>query len=273
MKIFFLASVSLIVFCQMVFGQNTSKGFAIYLLPESVKSNQLSTLDLKKLKPTGAPLIAESDMRYYQKETHQFKIEYAAASRLRKLDEAGSFREFAVFVGSEAIYVGAFWKSTSSFINPGIIINTYEPLLIADKNSTPDFPVLTLETGYPAAGYFRGTDPRADSRIFKALEKAGKLYEETELIVKCKKITATGTRRPASEFTFEVVSVTNGKFNDKEINFTLYDGELLSELDAKQGWGKSENVNFNPEQLIVLEISQQVGKQKPDFFIRNYRKK
>lgn len=86
MKIFFLASVSLIVFAQIIFGQNNSNGFAIYRLPGAVKSSQLSTLDLKKLKPNGAPLIAESDFRYYQKEIHQFKIEYVAAMCLKKLN-------------------------------------------------------------------------------------------------------------------------------------------------------------------------------------------
>lgn len=273
MKIFFLASVSFFVFCQMVVAQNSSQGFAVYLLPDSLKNETLSTPELKKLKPNGAPLIAESDIRYYQKETHSFRIDYEAAKRVKKLNDEDSRARFAVFVGNEAIYAGTFWRSTSSFSNSGIIINTYEAFLIADKNSTPDFPVLTLRTGYPTPAFFKDQDLRADSRIFNALEKAGKLYEEVELIVKCRKITATGTRRPGSEFTFDVVSVTKGELKGKEISFTLYDGELLGELGAKLGFGAGENVEFNKDQEIVLEISQQVGRAKPDFFIRKYRKK
>ncbi len=257
----------------MVFGQNNPRGFAIYQLPDSVKSNQLSTLDLKKLKPTGAPLIAESDLWFYQKENHEFRIDYTAALRIKKINEQGGTQPFAVFVGDEAIYVGAFWKTILSASFEGVMIDTYKALARADKKSNPDFPVLTLELGYPSPKYFIGTDPRADTRIFKALEKAGKLYEAAELIVKCKKITATGTRRPGSEFTFEIVSVTKGEYKDKEINFVLYDSELLSELGAKQGWGLGTNVEFNPDQVIVLEISQKVGREKPEFFIREYRKK
>ncbi len=273
MKIFFLASVSLIFLSQMVFGQNNPQGFAVYRLPDPVKSNQLSALDLKKLKPTGAPLIAESDIWFYQKESHSFRINYTAALRIKEINENGTNRPFAVFVGNDAIYAGAFWKSILSSSFDGVIIDTYKALTVSTKKSTLDFPVLTLELGYPSAGYFKGTDLRADSRIFKALEKAGKLYEEVELIVKCKKITASGKRRPSSEFTFKVVSVAKGEFKAKEINFELYGGELLSELGAKQGWGAGENVEFNPEQEIVLQISQQVGREKPDFFIREYRKK
>lgn len=273
MKIFFLASVALIVFCQIIFAQNNPKGFAIYLLPDSAKSNHLSTLDLKKLKPTGTPLIAESDLRFYQKETHELRIDYLASQRIKKINEKGGTASFAVFVGDEAIYAGAFWKSILSQSFDGIFIDTYKALNRADKKSVPDFPVLTLESGYPSPKYFTGTDLRADSRIFEALEKAGKLYEQTELIVKCKKITATGTRRPASNFTFEIVAVTQGKFKDKEITFVLNDVELLAELDAKMGWGKGETVSFNPSTEIVLEISQQVGRDNPEWFIRDYRKK
>ena len=273
MKIFFLSFVSLIVFCQIIFGQSKQKGFAVYQLPDSPKSEQLSNSDLKKLKPTGTPLIAESDIWFYQKETHAFRIEYTASQRLKKITDEDETVPFAVFVGDEAIYVGSFWKSILSFSFSGIVIDTYKPLLVADKSSSPDFPVLTFDLGYPSPAFFKGTDLRADARIFKALEKAGKLYEKAELLVKCKKITATGTRRPASKFTFEVLSVRKGNFKGKEITFTLNDGELLPELGAKQGWGLGTNVAFNPDTEIVLEISQQVGKVKPEFFIREYWKK
>ena len=257
----------------MVFAQNTSNGFAIYLLPESVKPDQLSALDLKKIKPAGAPLIAESDLWFYQKETHEFRIDYLASQRIKKINEKGGTAGFAVFVGDKAIYAGSFWKSILSQSFDGIVIDTYKALNRADKKSVPDFPVLKLEPGYPSPKYFTGTDLRADSRIFEALEKTGKLYEQAELIVKCKKITATGTRRPASRFVFEVLAVTKGKFNDKEITFVLNDGDLLPELDAKLGWSLDMNVSFNPDTEIVLEISQQVGREKPEFFITDYRKK
>jgi hypothetical protein len=274
MKIFFWALLTTLVGCQMVFGQNNSpKGFAIYLLPANLKPNQLAKLDLKKLKPTGEPLIAESDLWFYQKETHEFRIDYTAATRLKKINNQGGTPAFAVFVGDEAIYAGAFWKSILSQSFGGIVIDTLKSIGKPPYYSNTDFPVLTLEPGYPSAEYFKGEDLRSDSRILKALEKAGKLYGEVELLVKCKKITATGTRRPASEFTFEILSVIKGEFKQNEISFTLPDGKLLPELDAKLGWGAGENVKFNPKQEIILKISKQVGTDKPDWFIREYRKK
>ncbi len=273
MKIFFLCLFSVFFFCQMVLAQNNSpKGFAIYLLPDNIKPNQLATLDLKKLKPNGTPFIAEKEIWYYQKETHEFRIDYIASKRLKELNNQGGTKSFAVFVGKEAIYVGAFWKSILSQSFDGIIIDTYKAVGNQPYYSNSDFPVLTLEPGYPSTEYFKGTDLRSDARIFKSLEEAGKLYEEVELVVKCKKITATGKRRPGSIFTFEIVSVTKGEFKNKEITFELYDGELLPELDAKLGWGAGENIKFNQNQEIVLEISQQVGKEKPDWFLRQYRK-
>lgn len=258
----------------MAFAQKISaKGFNFYLLPENVKSNQLAKLDLQKLKPTGKPLISESEIRYYQKETHEFRIDYLAADRIKKINDQGGTRAFAVFVGDEAIYVGAFWKSILSQSFDGIVIDTFKAVGKPPYYSNTDFPVLRLETGYPTPEFFKSADLRADSRIFKALEEAGKLYEEVEMIVKCKKITASGTRRPGSHFDFEVVSVTKGEFKNKELKLFLFDGKLLPELDAELGWGAGENVKFNPNAEIILEISKQTGREKPDWFLREYRKK
>jgi hypothetical protein len=69
MKIFFLASFLTAAACLTAFGQNNSqKGFAIYPPADNIKSNRLSQIDLKKLKSTGTPLIAGSDIQYYQSE-------------------------------------------------------------------------------------------------------------------------------------------------------------------------------------------------------------
>jgi len=274
MKIFFLAFVSLTVFCQIAFAQNdSSTGFAVYLLPEDITPNQLKNLDLKKLKPIGKPFIAENDIQFYQKETHAFRIGYLAAERLKKINDGKSGRTFAVFVGNEAIYAGAFWKSISSQSFDGIIIDPFKSVGKPPYYSNSDYPILTLELGYPSPAYFKSIDLRADSRIFKALENTGKLYEKLELVVKCKKITASGKRRPSSYFEFEIVTVTKGEFKDKEIQFELFDGKLLPELDAELGWGAGENVEFNPDREIVLEMSKQVGKEKPKWFLIDYRKK
>ena len=53
----------------------------------------------------------------------------------------------------------------------------------------------------------------------------------------------------------------------------LFDGELLPELDAKLGWGAGENLEFNPDTEIILKFSKQVGREKPDRFLREFKKK
>jgi hypothetical protein len=274
MKIFFLAFASLIVFCQIIFAQNNSpKGFAVYLLPGNIKSNQLSKINLKKLKPTGKPLISESEIQYYQKENHEFRIDYIASDRIKKINDLGGTKPFAVFVGNEAIYVGAFWKSILSSTFDGVIINTFKAVGNPPYYSGSDYPVLTLELGYPSTEYFKSTDLRADSRIFKALEEAGKLYEEVELNVTCSKIIGTGKRRMSYIFTLPVVSVSKGEFDEKEITLELYDGKMLAEFDAERKVRIGENTNFDQKQQVTLKLSKQVGKEKPDWFLIDYRKK
>ena len=271
---FFLTLISVTIFCQMVFGQKTSpKGFAIYLLPQSVKTNRLKAIDLKKLKPTGTPVITESDIRYYQKESHEFRVDNLAANRIKKINDQGGTRAFAVFVGDQAIYTGAFWKSILSQSFDGILINTFKAVGNRPYNWQSEYPILTLETGYPSPSYFKGEDFRSDARIFKALEEAGKLYEEAELIVKCKKIRSSMKRRTSHIFTFDVVSVTKGEFSKKEFEIELLDYELLPELEYNKGIYAGKVVNFNQNQEIILEISKQVGKEKPIWFLREYRKK
>jgi hypothetical protein len=258
----------------MAVGQKTSpKGFAIYLLPQNIKTNRLKNLDLKKLKPTGTLVITESDIQYYQKETHEFRVDNLAAGRIKKINDQGTARGFAVFVGDQAIYTGAFWKSIFSQSFDGIIINTFKAVGNRPYSWQSEYPILTLETGYPSPSYFKGTDLRSAPKIFKALEEAGKLYEKAELIVKCKKIKATMKRRASHIFTFDVVGVAKGEFKEKEIEFELYDYQLLPELEYNEPIYSGKEVNFNQNQEIVLEISQQVGKEKPGWFLREYRKK
>ena len=109
-------------------------------------------------------------------------------------------------------------------------------------------------------------------RYIKALENAGKLYDELELVVKCKKIVGTRKRRLSHIFTFEVVKETKGKFNKKEIELELNDYQLLTELEYNEGIYAGQKVNFNQNQEIILKISQQVGQEKPDWFLRSIKK-
>ncbi len=274
MKIFFLALISLVCFCQMVFAQNkSSKGFSIYLLPANIKPGQLSKLNLKKLKPIGKPFVGSDEILLYQKETHEFQIDFKASERLKKLIIPVNGKPFAVFIGEEAIYTGAFWTSISSQSFEGIIINKEKAIGNPPYFSNTDYPILSLELGYPSPKYFKNADSRSDSRIFKALQDAGKLYQEVELVVTCKKIVGTGKRRASFIFTLPVVAVTKGEFDEKELTLEIYDGKMLAEFDAEGKMLIGENTNFNQKQEVILKLSKQVGKNKPDWFLKGFKKK
>lgn len=273
MKLFFLAFISIFLFNQMVLAQNNSpKGFNIYLLPK-ITSSQLSEIKLKNLQPKGTPFIAEKEILYYQKETHEFQIDYLAAERLKNLRNKGCCHSFSVFIGNEAIYVGSFWNSNQSQSFDGVIINTYKSVGNPPYYTNTDFPILTLELAFPSAEYFKQSDLRSDSRIFNALKTAGLLYNELELTVKCKKIAATGKRRVSAIFTFEVVAVNKGEFDKKEITLEIFDGKLLPELDAELKFGVGENTKFNENQEIILNYSKQVGRTEPKLLFKSFRKK
>ena len=259
----------------MVFAQNSAKKeFAIYLLPENIQTYQHSlNFDFKNLKPTGKPFISQNEIIYYQKETHKFKVDFYASKRLKQINNRDGTKPFAVFVGNEAIYVGAIRKNNLSQSFDGIVIDTFKAVGNPPYYSNSDYPILTLELGHPSAENFKDTDLRADSRIFKALEESGKLYEEVELVVICNNIVGTGKRRPSFVFTLPVVNVTKGEFVEKKITIELFDGKLLAEFDAESRMFIGENTNFNKKQEVILKISKQVGKEKPDWFLIEYKKK
>lgn len=260
----------------MVLAQNNSpKGFNIYLFP-SVKTDQLSTLDLKKLKPKGKPFIAESEILHYQKETHEFQIDYIASDRFKELKIPVSGLSFAVFVGDEAIYAGAFWTSLSSKSFGGIVINKEKAIGKQPYYSNSDFPFLKLELGYPSAEHFKEKDLRADEKIFKALENGGLLYEYFEAVGKCKNIVGTGKRHASWIFTFKLDSTVNENFPNKEHTFELFadfgGSKILSLLETDSGLKIGDNPQsaFNSDKEIVLKYSIQMKPISPKILLRDF---
>jgi hypothetical protein len=261
MKIFFLAFVSLFVFCQIVFGQANDPRFSIHLLSPKIKSNQLAAINLKNLRPSGKPLLAFSEITSYLKDKHEIRFNYSAVEALRKTKRDFKGRSFAVFVNGEAIYAGAFWSGIYSQSFDGVYINLDE---LHD-----DFPMVTLKLGYPTAKFFTGQDPRADERIFAELEKDGLLYEEVKVIGKCREIHATGKRHQSWFFTFSLDSTVRGKYPDKEIRFERYADfggiKLLELLEAFKDLeeGESPSNAFNPKKEIILLFQAQVTVNRP----------
>ena len=85
---------------------------------------------------------------------------------------------FVVCVGSQRIYSGALWTPASSVSYDGVVI-----LQLFDNDGT----TIQLTLGYPGPKLFTGSDPRADSRIMRALEQANKLTIDSEMDFERKK--------------------------------------------------------------------------------------
>ncbi len=138
--------------------------FAIYLLKnKTLIENPISTPNSVELEDK--PIISTLDIISYSKETHEITLTAEAFERVQNLEVTVRGRPFAVCVGRETIYTGAFWTPISSIGFRGIII--MKPLTNSDK--------IQLEPGYPSESFFQGVDPRDDPRIFEALRRSGKL--------------------------------------------------------------------------------------------------
>lgn len=142
-----------------------ANGFAIYLLAGDVPSDRLATLSHLELEDT--PLLAGDDFVSYARETHEIDLTASGVEAIRGLVVPVNGKSFAVCVDGRPIYSGAFWAAYSSLSFDGVVIET---TLVSD-----DDPLIRIELGYPGADFFRGPDPRVDTRVMLALEQAGKL--------------------------------------------------------------------------------------------------
>lgn len=271
MKIVFLVLISIIIFCQIVFGQANPKRFSIYLLSPKIKSNQLASLDLKTVKPYGEPLVEIGDISSYLKDTHEIRFDWSGADRLKRKKDLLKGKSFAVFVNDEAIYTGAFWTKIYSQSFDGVYIDLDE--------IEGEFPKVKLNLGYPTEKFFTGNDPRSDERIFTELAKGGFLYEQLEAVGKLKKIIATGKRHASWIFTFSLDSIIKGKYPEKEITFEKFSdfggGKLVALLKADDtsriGESLESRLNFDKEIILSFEI--QVKSENPGIRLVDSRAK
>jgi len=140
-------------------------GFAIYLLAGDVPPDRLAALSHLELQDS--PLLTGDDVVFYAWETHEIDLTASGVEAIRGLVVPVNGKSFAVCVDGQPIYAGAFWASYSSLSFDGVVIET---TLVSD-----DDPLIRIELGYPGADFFRGPDPRPDTRVLLALEQAGKL--------------------------------------------------------------------------------------------------
>jgi len=139
--------------------------FSIHLLAHNVPPHQLAILSHLELEKD--PLLSIEDIASYNKATHEIELTGTGYERIHALSVPTNGKAFAVCVGGQPVYAGAFWVAYSSLSFDGIVIDV--------TRATKENPVLQIQLGYPGPTFFYGDDPRSDPRIFQALERAGKL--------------------------------------------------------------------------------------------------
>lgn len=143
--------------------------FSIYLVKHEIPSDMILEADLDHLELEEVPVLSLADITAYTWETHEMELTPSAYGRLAELQVSTSLLAglpFVICVGPERVYGGAFWTSYSSAVFGGIVIDVYP----AEK-----YRPVRIQLGYPSAAWFTGEDLRADPRIFRSLEEAGKL--------------------------------------------------------------------------------------------------
>lgn len=160
----FLISISLALPLVSSCAPAKQDGFAIYLM-KNVKFAYPPSTTTTPIELESEPIIDTDDIISYNWQTHEMEVVPAAYERVQKLEVSVQGRPFAVCLGQEIIYTGAFWTPISSIAFNGITIM---------KPFTPGM-TLTIEPGYPSAEFFKNGDPRNNPLIMESLERAGKL--------------------------------------------------------------------------------------------------
>lgn len=245
-----------------------SNGFNIYLLPDNISPNQLAALDIKKLKPTGEPIISARDFQSYLRDRHEISFFYEGLERLRKLKISPEGKSFIAFMGDEPIYTGAFWKFPAS--------QNFNGLAIDLTNIADDSPTVKIAAKYPEVhpkirlADERQDDARSDRRIMQSLEQAGVLFEELKLSGKCLKIQPTGWNSVSYFFTFKVTKDHKENFGKTEITFLAHNqpmNKFLEAIEAKGNHYDAEGLKFNAGIEIFLKLRRQIKQTNPEVIL------
>ncbi len=153
-------------------------GFSIYLAAKKkISSNQLIEKGIQYVWLEKKPLITTDDIVSYNKKTHEIVLTPKAFDRYLKIKDLGISAPFVVCVGKERIYAGDFVLPICSASFNGVVIEECQSMGICDQQFKNK--VLRLQLGYPGENFFKGFDPRSDSRILDALKQARKLTNGT----------------------------------------------------------------------------------------------
>jgi hypothetical protein len=157
-----LLSFLMLVGCSSATDPISSPGFALYRLQDTkIAASQIWNQPLESMTLASSPFLTMQEMISYDWKTHTMTVTGTADSQFvqlaRTLGPVGGI-PFVVVVGTERIYLGAFWYPHSSLI--------------------PQVPFIDiLAAPHQICRCPNGADARTDSRIYQALKRAGVLIE------------------------------------------------------------------------------------------------
>lgn len=172
MKKYFLLPIALFLFINCTRDKNPldyspEDIFAIYLLEDpQLSAVDASTKSLDSLNLAKNPLIIVSEIIHYTWKHHTFSLMQEASKKVQTIyDSRGSVFgvPFVVVVGSDRIYMGAFWWVYSSVAPTFPYIEALIPSSLGESPMTLKIEPSWIE-GDP--------DPRGDTRIYLALKRA-----------------------------------------------------------------------------------------------------
>jgi hypothetical protein len=148
--------------------EEPGEGVAIYLLHGDVRPSTLP--ELSHLQLPADPIVAGDDLISYLQGTHEFEVSADAFEALSRLQVPTEGLAFAVTVDRSPVYAGAFMTPFSSSSYYGVVIvQTLGFQAISARYW------IGVDLGYPGAEWFKGSDPRNDAGLLKALAQEGKL--------------------------------------------------------------------------------------------------
>jgi hypothetical protein len=148
---------------------SVKRGINFYLVAQDIPPSQITQANLKSLELKKQTVISSKDILWYSRATHEMGLTPKAYRHIQNLFTDPLEMDgipFVVCVGKERIYAGAFWTPLSSQTFNGVII--MQPI---QENRN----IIALTLGYPSIVFFKGKDPRSDTRIMQAFDAAGKL--------------------------------------------------------------------------------------------------
>lgn len=142
--------------------------FSIYVVDDAIYGN--SEVGLNTLKLSKQPLLSSSDITSYSWSKHQITYSEVVSERLIELTDLWK-KGFVVIAEGEKIYWGLFQSQVDSYAcqNPVIFLHPRE---LDMKHILP--PAIFIRRSYfDGEGLEAEPDPRSDTRIYNALDKAG----------------------------------------------------------------------------------------------------